>query len=484
MADFGGMVLTTQGLNLLAKAQTGAALDITRVAAGAGVWADDTNAEDVTALVDERLSVPIQSMSVQGDGTVKLTVVISNSGLAAGFIFRELGVFAQDPDLGEILYAVAYSGDRYDYLPASTTTVEKILDIYIVVGGAQNVTATISPGAILALKEDITAHENADPAHPSTKIGFDNTTAVLAGEPDRAQSAIEALANELADAESGLAAHEAADPAHPASHISFDNSVAKLPGDPDRTQTAIEALNANLIAAPYATLDYPTVCTADNRAGVTGAAAAAGGIVSLPAGVTIVLGEDLGDGLGRMRAFSPAAWQSTDLDADSTYYLRGQVAADGTLLVYTAKGTDSDAIPDGLKGTVDATESGGFDSTVLDVLLAKVVTGAAGSAPAITLLANAAVLSASISRTSTVYSSTGNDPDTYQLSWARAPRRTSLSSYSVYTSSGHYCGLFSPSLTCNRHTATVYPFIQEYANSTAMPTNGYYKAQYKYNLES
>jgi len=70
----------------------------------------------------------------RGAGTIKLTVVISNSGLAAGFIFRELGVFATDPDLGEILYAVAYSGDRYDYLPASATTVEKILDIYIVVG--------------------------------------------------------------------------------------------------------------------------------------------------------------------------------------------------------------------------------------------------------------------------------------------------------------------------------------------------------------
>jgi len=193
MADFGGMVLTSLGLNLLAKAQTGAALNITRVAAGAGVWADDTNAEDVTALVDERLSVPIQSLAVQGDGTVKLTVVISNSGLDTGFIFRELGVFATDPDLGEILYAVAYSGDRYDYLPASATTVEKVLDIYIVVGGAQNVTATISPGAVLALKSDIEEHEAADPAHPASKISFDNAAAGLEGDPTRVQAALEAL---------------------------------------------------------------------------------------------------------------------------------------------------------------------------------------------------------------------------------------------------------------------------------------------------
>ncbi len=43
--------------------------------------------------------------------------------------------------------------------------------------------------------------------------------------------------------------HEEADPAHPASKISFDNSTAQLPGDPDRTQTAIEALKELLSKA-------------------------------------------------------------------------------------------------------------------------------------------------------------------------------------------------------------------------------------------
>lgn len=474
MADFGGMVLTTRGLNLLAKAQTGTELVINRVAAGAGVWADGVDPEAVTALVDERLTVPIQSMAVTGDGTVKITVVISNSGLSAGFIFRELGVYAQDPDLGEILYAVAYSGDRYDYLPAAATVVEKILDIYVVVGGAQNVTATISPGAVIALKDDIDEHAEADPAHPSSKIGFDNAVALLAGQPTRAQSAIEALANEVTDIEDGLAAHEvadpahpavkisfdntaallagdptrvqgalealatgiagveddlaaheAADPAHPAGKISFDNTAAKLPGDPARVQAAIEALNAALIAAPHATLDYPTVCTADNRAGVTGQAATAGGLVDLPAGVTLVLGEDLGGGVGRMRSFTSGAWQSADLDVNSTYYLRGQVS-DGALLIYTAKGTDSDSIPAGLKGVADATEGGGFDSTQLDILLAQVVTGAAGTAPTVTNLANAARLDvgAVYAVTSVVSPNANGSYFNYTFSWlwGRAPR--------------------------------------------------------------
>jgi len=37
-------------------------------------------------------------------------------------------------------------------------------------------------------------HEAADPAHPAAKIGFDNTSASLAGDPSRVQPAIEALA--------------------------------------------------------------------------------------------------------------------------------------------------------------------------------------------------------------------------------------------------------------------------------------------------
>jgi len=61
------------------------------------------------------------------------------------------------------------------------------------VGGAQNVTATISPGAVLALKSDIEDHAAADPAHPASKIRFDNAAAGLEGDPTRVQAALEAL---------------------------------------------------------------------------------------------------------------------------------------------------------------------------------------------------------------------------------------------------------------------------------------------------
>jgi len=68
-----------------------------------------------------------------------------------------LGIYAIDPDEGEILYAVAYS-DPPDYLPsAGTTVVEYMIDLTIVVGNAENDTAVIDPKYIPFLEVTLDA---------------------------------------------------------------------------------------------------------------------------------------------------------------------------------------------------------------------------------------------------------------------------------------------------------------------------------------
>jgi hypothetical protein len=78
------------------------------------------------------------------------------------------------------------------------------------------------------------------------------------------------------------------------------------------------------------------------------------------------------------------------LNISSTYYLRAQVGTNGALWLYTQKGTDADAIPATQIGTPNGASGGGFDSTVVDMLIAKIVTGSAGTLPTVTPLANAA----------------------------------------------------------------------------------------------
>jgi hypothetical protein len=170
MADFRGTILTVKGRNLLAKAQIGTTLTFTKIKLGDGLWPSNADPTQLNDLVSPKLNLPIQEIRLVGDGTVRLRFVLTNTGLSQGFFMREIGIYAQDPDIGEILYAVAYAGDRADFIPADgITKVENVVDIYTVIANAQNVTAVISDTVILATKQDI---ETVKPEASSTAPTF------------------------------------------------------------------------------------------------------------------------------------------------------------------------------------------------------------------------------------------------------------------------------------------------------------------------
>lgn len=156
MANFPGLILTSEGRNLQAKAQIGQPLQFLRVALGDG--ADPDNPESLTALVNERQSLSIQSLELLGDGTSKLRAIMTNQGVEVGFFVREIGVYARDPDTQqERLYSYSNSAEQSDFLPAEggATLVEQIFDLVTVIGNAQNVTAVINDYITIATKADI-----------------------------------------------------------------------------------------------------------------------------------------------------------------------------------------------------------------------------------------------------------------------------------------------------------------------------------------
>ncbi|MBA4288580.1 MAG: hypothetical protein C0439_06325 [Pseudomonas sp.] len=217
-----------------------------------------------------------------------------------------------------------------------------------------------------------------------------------------------------------------------------DVGLGNLPNaksdDPDSNDSEILATTKALhkalerLAVPFAALPFPTIATADNRLPATvGASPGYGGIISVPVGVRLALAEEVEAGAtGRMRSFTSASWSSANLAANKTYYLRATVTA-GALTFYTQQGTDSDSIPATLKGTPDAAAGGGFDSTVLDALIARIQTGAAGSSPTLTLLANAAVLKVksvaydTVTRTTQTFNLAAKRITDLELNWARKP---------------------------------------------------------------
>ena len=193
-----------------------------------------------------------------------------------------------------------------------------------------------------------------------------------------------------------------------------------------------KAIIADIIY-PIPALEYPTISTTLNTIGAAGnIVVGAGGSVTIPAGINLTLGQEvIAASTGRLLNFQTVTWTSANLLANSTYYLRAQVDGAGALLNYVQRGTDTDAIPAGLKGTPNAATGGGFDSTQIDILFAKVVTGANGTMPTVTNLANARFMAAHFGGSVVQGGAGWSGPDagggvsslvTFTYNWGRTPK--------------------------------------------------------------
>lgn len=152
--------LTTAGKALLAKAQAGqTSIQITKVQTGSGSYSSGENLEGRTALKTPKQTFPIQSKSISdADNTLILKIAITNKSetetLSTGYDITELGIFAKDPQKGEILYSIA-TASTSDYMPAYNGVIPSVINLsyYLEVANAENV--TINSAGALALQADL-----------------------------------------------------------------------------------------------------------------------------------------------------------------------------------------------------------------------------------------------------------------------------------------------------------------------------------------
>ena len=115
-----GFTIPQKGLALLAKLHSGSTLEITRVMIGEGQVPDSGNLRDLEDLV-----APIAQAASTKPVTVGTTTSFIvqyrndlNGGLDRDININEYGVFANDPDEGEILLYYANLGAYYEPVPA------------------------------------------------------------------------------------------------------------------------------------------------------------------------------------------------------------------------------------------------------------------------------------------------------------------------------------------------------------------------------
>ena len=108
-----GMTLTDVGQALqVKKLASTEALEITKAVYGDGKIADGTDIKALTAMVSQKMTLPMVSSKVVGNGTAEISLLQDNSGVEApGFPITEIGVYAKDGE-AEILYSYAYFGDH------------------------------------------------------------------------------------------------------------------------------------------------------------------------------------------------------------------------------------------------------------------------------------------------------------------------------------------------------------------------------------
>lgn len=168
--SFPNMQLTDAGRAIIVKALTGSeyGINFTKIQVGNGDEPSDIGA--LTVLQNPLVDVSITEITTD-EGIALLTGQFDNSELDTGFSWTELGVYADDADAGEVLYAYAYAGDSAEYIPAYSGTcyLKTDLNIAVVVGDAENITATIGEYSGFANKEDFEAHiEDYDNPHKVT----------------------------------------------------------------------------------------------------------------------------------------------------------------------------------------------------------------------------------------------------------------------------------------------------------------------------
>jgi len=205
MSQYNGMTLTTLGLSLQTKCQAGAQLLFTRVALGSGQLSQGQLMQALTALINPQMNLPITAAVVSGTGTAQLSATLQNTTLVTGFYASEIGLFATDPQLGEILYAYANAGNTADYIPAGggADVVNLVFQVVTVVGQASNVTANITV-TLYATQADFLSHVNSitDP-HPNwLQKGPQTTTATHFWAQQAADGKLRPIA--LADAQAAI----------------------------------------------------------------------------------------------------------------------------------------------------------------------------------------------------------------------------------------------------------------------------------------
>ena len=156
MAEFGRLIVTDKGSKLILKTiKSSEAICFTGLSVSSKKYQED-EFEDLVELGEIRQRSNVLETDIESSSSIKIRVILPNTDLTVGYQMRTVGLYASDPDDGEILYAVAAEmSDNGCYVsPYNNRTVSNLyFNLSVAVANSQNVQLTVDPGAVVTIKQ-------------------------------------------------------------------------------------------------------------------------------------------------------------------------------------------------------------------------------------------------------------------------------------------------------------------------------------------
>lgn len=175
MGAFKSAVITTKGQALLAKVVAGTTkLEFTKIAVGDSILSGDIASK--TGIGTIRQSEKVASVVRQNNSNVKVSASFSNESLASGYYVRNIGLYATDPQEGEICYSISIADESAataDWMPPfnGIGVSSLMVDLVTAVSNASSVNVTVDPTANATVAQIVDLQSQIDDVR--TFVGYE-----------------------------------------------------------------------------------------------------------------------------------------------------------------------------------------------------------------------------------------------------------------------------------------------------------------------
>lgn len=199
MAEFSKLLVTDKGSALVMKVLQGnGAIHFTRLAASSRKYQEEY-IKELVSLEDIKQHGDISEIGTEDSCSVLLKVVLPNTDLTEGYYIRTIGLYANDPEEGEILYGVSMETSAGGcYVPPYNHQIVSSLyfQVSVAVGNAENVSLEVDAGAVATRRqldavqqritdEVVALHESIERKVEGTTFdSYKNSTDIVLGNTD------------------------------------------------------------------------------------------------------------------------------------------------------------------------------------------------------------------------------------------------------------------------------------------------------------